>query len=241
MSVTVTTQFKRPSKKTIEEFRRLLEEYHSIASAVSDNMNRLNTMSSDIKPLFEGIRVVGVALTVRTIASDIDPLIKALDYIQSGDIIAVDTHNSKDTAFWGELVCIEAQRKGAIGIIMDCAVRDVVELKELGFPTLCQGITTKGAGKIGLGYVNVPVQCGGAAVNPGDIFIVDDNGVVVVPEAEGENILQKTKRFLENEARIIERVKAGERMSKILGLEKLEKPVIDTTAIYEQQRESSST
>jgi len=234
MSIEVNTDIKRPPREVVEAFRSLLEEYHSITPGVSDVMNRLNAMSSDIKPLFEGIRVVGVALTVKTITSDLAPVIRALEEVHSGDIMIVDTHNSKDTAFWGELVCMEAQKKGAVGIILDSAVRDVVELRKFKFPVMCQGIAPNVAGIIGFGYVNVPVQCGGAVVNPGDIVIVDDNGVVVVPRDEAEDILQKTRKFLENEVKIIERVKAGETLSEIVGLDKLEEGIIDHTVQYEK-------
>lgn len=237
MSIKVNREVKRPSKEVIEGFRSLLEEYYSITPGVSDVMNRLNAMSPDIKPVFEGIRMVGIALTVKTITSDLAPVIKALELIQSGDIIVVDTHNSKDTAFWGEIVCMEARRKGATGIILDSAVRDVVELREFKFPVLCQGIAPNVASLVGFGYVNVPIQCGGAAVNPSDIVIVDDNGVVVVPQNEAEDVLKKTRRFLENELKVIDRVKAGETLYQILGLDKLEEAVIDSTIVYEKQRQ----
>jgi len=237
MSIEVNREVKRPSREVVEGFRSLLEEYYSITPGVSDVMNRLNAMSSDIKPVFEGIRMVGIALTVKTITSDLAPVIKALELIQSGDIIVVDTHNSKDTAFWGEIVCMEARRKGATGIILDSAVRDVVELREFKFPVLCQGIAPNVASLVGFGYVNVPIQCGGAAVNPGDIVIVDDNGVVVVPQDEAEDVLKKTRRFLENELKVIDRVKAGETLYQILGLDKLEEAVIDSTIVYEKQRQ----
>ena len=235
MSIEVNTDVKRPSHEVVEGFRALLEKYHSIAPGVSDCMNRLNAMSSDIKPLFPGIRVVGVALTVKTMAADLAPVIKALELIQKGDIIVVDTHNSKDTAFWGEIVCMEAQQKGAAGIILDSAVRDVVELREMKFPVLCQGIAPNVSATIGFGYINVPIQCGGAAVNPGDIVIVDDNGVVIVPQDEAEEVLQKTRKFLENEVNVINRVEAGETLYNILGLDSLEKGTIDHTRTYDKQ------
>jgi len=235
MSIEVNTEIKRPPKEVVDGFRNLLEEYYSITPGISDVSNRLNAMSSEIKPLFPGIRAVGVALTVKTITSDMASLIKALDMIQSGDMIVVDTHNSKNTAFWGELVCMEAQRKGAAGIILDSAVRDVVELREMKFPVLCQGIAPNVASNIGFGYINVPVQCGGAAINPGDIVVVDDNGVVIVPREKAESILQKARKFLENEVKIIDRVKAGEGMYQILGLDKLEETTIDQVQIYDKQ------
>jgi regulator of RNase E activity RraA len=241
MSIKINTEIKRPSKEVVEGFRSLLKKYHSITPGVSDVMNRLSAMTPDIKPLFEGIRVVGVALTVRTIAGDNSALMRALAEIQSGDMIVVDTHNSKDTAFWGELVCIEAQRKGSVGIILDSAIRDVIELRKMKFPVLCQGITPNGGGKAGFGYINFPIQCGGVVVNSGDVVIVDDNGVVVVPQNEAEDILQKTARFLENETKVLKRVMAGESIVEILDINRLAEVAIDSTAIYEKQRQSGNT
>jgi regulator of RNase E activity RraA len=232
MAIEVNTNTKRPSQKTVERFHSLREAYHSITPAVADCMNRLNAMDSDIKPLFPEIRFVGVALTIKTTASDLAPVIKALAYIQPGDVLVVDTHNSKNTAFWGEIVAIEAKRKGAKGIILDSAVRDVVELKEMKFPVLCRGVAPNPAGPVGFGYINVPVQCGGAAVSPGDIVIVDDNGVVVVPCDDADAVLDKTKKFLKNEEKIIERVKAGETLGEILNLNNMEQSAIDHTGLF---------
>ena len=110
----------------------------------------------------------------------------------------------------------------------------VVELREMKFPVLCRGIAPNVACTIGFGYINVPVQCGGAAVSPGDIVIVDDNGVAVVPQNEAEEVLEKTKKFLVNEARVIEKVNAGESLYNILGLDKLEAATIDHTRLYDK-------
>ena len=235
MSIEIGTHINQPSKKAIEGFRKLLDTYGSITPGVSDCMNRLNAMDSDIKPLFPGIRLVGIALTVKTTASDIAPVIKALEYIEPGNILVVDTHCSTNTAFWGEIVAMEAERNGAVGIILDGAVRDVVELREMNFPVLCRGIAPNVASLVGFGYVNVPVQCGGAAVSPGDIVIVDDNGVVVVPCDHGDAVFEKTRKFLEDEARVVDRVKAGETLSQILELDKLEQGTIDHTRVFKSE------
>ena len=235
MSIKVNTEIKRPSKEVIESFRSLFKEGNSVTPAVSDALNRSNAMSSDIKPLFEGIRVVGVALTVKTIASDIAPVIKALDLIQPGDMLVVDTHNSRDTAFWGEMVSLQAQRKGAAGIILDCSTRDVIEVRNLKFPVLCRGVTPNVAVLSGYGAINVPVRCGGVVVNPGDIVVVDDNGVVVVPLDEAEEVLETSRRYLGNELKVAQQIVEGVSLSEILGLKKLEQGAIDIMAQYEEQ------
>jgi regulator of RNase E activity RraA len=219
MSIEINTKVKRPSPEAVEGFRILLEEYHSIVPGVCDVMNPPNAMSAEIKPLFPGIRLIGVALTVRTSGTDLAPVIKTMELVQRGDVIVVDTHNARDTAFWGEVVTMEAQRKGTVGIILDSAVRDVVELKEMNFPVLCTGIAPNAARPVGFGAINAPIRCGGALVCPGDIVIVDENGVVVVPRDEAETILEKTKQFLQNEVNMINRVKAGDSLVDILGLD----------------------
>ena len=236
MAITVNTDFKRASPRLISEFRRLLKQYHSITPGVSDVMNRLNAMSSDIKPLWEGIRIVGSALTVKTIAADLAPVIRVLDYVKKDDLIVIDTGSSKDSAFWGEMVAYEAQLKGAVGSITDAACRDVLELKKMSYPTLSAGIAARAAALIGFGYINVPIQCGGIVVNPGDIVIVDDNGVVCVPQDEAEEVLKKTEAFLAQEMKIVKRLEAGESLGKIVNLDAIERALTDPAAVYDKKR-----
>lgn len=234
MSIEVNTKFKRAPRAVLEGWRQLLAEYQGVTPEASDVMNRLNAMTSDIKPLYEGIRIVGSALTVKTIEADLAPVIKVLELVRPGDIIVIDTHGTKDSAFWGEVVATEARLKGAIGTITDSAVRDVVQIKAMKFPVMAAGIASKAATPIGFGYIGFPISCGGAVVNSGDVVLVDDNGVVIVPQDQAADVRQKTRRFLENERKIIDRVKAGEHTGDILGLQRLETP--DAAEIYEKER-----
>ena len=111
MSIEITSDIQRPSNIALKGFQHLLKQYHSIVPSLSDCMNRLNAIKSDLVPIYSGIRAVGVALTVKTTASDIAPVIKALEFIRPGDMLVVDTHNSKNAAFWGEIVAIGAKRR----------------------------------------------------------------------------------------------------------------------------------
>lgn len=237
MTIEVNTRFKRAPRTVLEGWRKLLSEYQGVTPEASDVMNRLNAMTSSIRPLYEEIRIVGSAVTVKTIEADLAPVIKVLELVQPGDVIVIDTHGTKDSAFWGEVVCTEAQMKGVVGVITDSAVRDVVQMRALKFPVLCAGFASKAATPVGFGYLNFPISCGGVVVNPGDVVVVDDNGVVVVPQDQAEDVLLKTRRFLENERKIIDRVKAGEHLGDILGLQKLGAP--DAADIYEKQRRKS--
>ena len=111
-----------------------------------------------------------------------------------------------------------------------------MELKEMRFSVLCQGIVPNAGGLVGAGYINVRIECGGAVVNPSDIVIIDDNGVVIVPREEAEAVLERTRKFLKDEEKVIKRVKAGESLGQILGLDKLGTATIDHTRSYEEQR-----
>lgn len=234
MSIEVNAKIKRAPKAVLDGWRKLLAEYRAVTPEASDVMNRMNAMTSDIKPLYEGIKMVGPAVTVRTIEADLAPVIKVLEVVQPGDIIVIDTHGSRNTAFWGEVVATEAKLKKVQGTITDSAVRDVLQLREMKFPTMAAGIAAKAAALIGFGYINFPIQCGGVVVHPGDVVLVDDNGVVVVPQDEAEDVLEKTRRFLENERKVIDRVRAGEHTGDIVGLQKL--GTLDAAEIYEKQR-----
>ena len=101
MSIEVNTRFKRAPKTMLEGWRQLLREYQGVTPEASDVMNRLNAMTSNIRPLYEGIRIVGSALTVKTIEADLAPVIKVLELVRPGDVIVIDTHGTKDSAFWG--------------------------------------------------------------------------------------------------------------------------------------------
>jgi hypothetical protein len=99
----------RPAMDIVEGFRALLR-YDSITCAISDSMGRLNAMKSDMKPLFEGIRFVGTAVTVKTLASDQAAAFKTIDLCKTGDVVVIDSHGSADTAFWGENMTLSAIR-----------------------------------------------------------------------------------------------------------------------------------
>jgi 4-hydroxy-4-methyl-2-oxoglutarate aldolase len=117
--------------------------------------------------------------------------IEAIDSILPGEVVVVSTQQSKRNAPWGELLSTAARARGANGAVVDGLVRDVKKIEELGFPVLAAGI--KPVDSIGRGIVtayNVPVECGEVLVNPGDFVFADFDGVVVVPRANVEEVLE---------------------------------------------------
>jgi len=220
----IVRKIDRPAKSIVDGFRKLLA-YDSITCSISDCMGRFNTMTSDMKPLFEGIRLVGTAITVKTLASDLAAAFKAIDLCEPGDIVVIDSHGSVNTAFWGENMTMSAINRGAIAAIIDGACRDVEEIRKLKFPVVCKGIVPNVGSISGYGQVNVLIQCAGAAVNPGDIIVVDANGVVVVPKQESEAVLEKAKHLLDTEHIIQEKIKAGATIGELINVDEVFKSV----------------
>lgn len=210
----------RPPAEIVQGFRNLLS-YDSITCAISDCMGRFNAMTSDMKPLFDGIRIVGTAVTVKTLAADLAAPFKAIDVSQPGDIVVIDSHGSINTAFWGENMTMSACNRGVIAALIDGACRDVEEIRKLRFPVICKGIVPNVGAIAGYGDVNVSIQCAGVAVSPGDILVVDGNGVVVVPMDDAADILQKTQRLLQQEHLLQEKIKAGATIGELVNIDEV--------------------
>ncbi len=214
----INERIERPPAEIVDGLRNLLR-YDSITCALSDCMGRFNAMTSDIKPLFEGIRFVGTAVTVKTLASDLAAAFKAIDLCKPGDVVVIDSHGSLNTAFWGENMTMSALNRGVVAAVIDGACRDVEELRKLKFPVICKGIVPNVGSVSGYGDVNVPIQCAGAVVSPGDIVAADGNGVVVVPKAESGAILEAAQRLLQTEHVLQEKIKAGATIGELVNVD----------------------
>lgn len=218
--MTIIETIDRPSEEVVEGLRELLQ-YESVTCAISDCMGRFNAMTSDMRPLFEDIRFVGTAVTVKTLASDLAAAFKAIDLCHPGDVVVIDSHGSVDTAFWGENMAMSAVNRGVVGAVIDGACRDVEEIRRLRFPVLCKGIVPNVASISGYGHVNVPIQCAGVPVNPGDVVIVDGNGVVVVPKESAADILAKARQLLATEHVLQEKIRAGATIGRLINVDEV--------------------
>lgn len=219
-----------PSQETVKGFRELLR-HESVTCAISDCMGRFNAMTADMRPLFEGIRFVGTAVTVKTLASDLAAAFKAIDLCDPGDVVVVDSHGSVDTAFWGENMAMSAVNRGVVGAVIDGACRDVEEIRRLRFPVICKGIVPNVASISGYGHVNVPIQCAGVPVHPGDIVVVDGNGVVVVPKEAAPDVLAKARQLLATEHVLQEKIKTGATIGQLINVDE----VFEGTFAYQER------
>jgi len=208
----------RPSEQLVQGFRELLQ-FDSVTCAISDCLGRFGAMTGDLRPLFDSIRFAGPAVTAKTLASDLAAVFKAIDISRPGDVVVVDAHGSHDTAFWGENMTISAQNRGVAGAVIDGACRDVVEIRRLRFPLFSKAIVPNVAAIAGYGQVNVPVQCAGQPVSPGDIIVADENGVVVVPRAAADNVLKRTRDLLGTEHVLQEKLKGGATIGELIDVD----------------------
>ncbi|WP_223292106.1 RraA family protein [Defluviicoccus vanus] len=188
-----------------------------------------------MRPLFKGIRFVGTAVTVRTLASDLAAAFKAIDISQPGDVVVIDSHGSVNTAFWGENMTMSALNRGVVAAVIDGACRDVEEIRKMGFPVICKGIVPNVAAIAGYGDVNVPIQCAGVTVSPGDIVVADGNGVVIVPTGEAAAILLKAQRLLATEGIVQDKIRAGATIGELINVDE----VLRSTFAYQDKASKS--
>ncbi len=166
----------RPALDELEAFKGLF------VPDVADKVGQLYTMDAGIKPLYQGMpRIVGVALTVKLVPGDNSMSKRAMEMAQDGDVLVVDARGHTDTCAGGAGALLPSIARGLRGVVVDGAWRDVTELKEMAFPVAGRGVSPYSGPKRRLGEINVPVQCGGVIVHPGDLVMVDDEGGVVVP------------------------------------------------------------
>ncbi|NMC58721.1 MAG: 3-hexulose-6-phosphate synthase [Candidatus Methanofastidiosa archaeon] len=193
------------------------------SSNVSDAMHRGGAMKG-IHTVIPGLKMAGKALTVKSMNGDWAKVVEAIDLAEKGDILVVDTDKG-NIAVWGELATWSAVKRELGGIVIDGAVRDVDDLKEIGFPVFARYEVPDAGDPKGFGEIGCEVVCGGLKVSKGDYIIGDDSGVVVIPQEEAQEIINRSLDVKEKENRIREEIKRGSTLSKVLKLKKWEKIV----------------
>jgi 4-hydroxy-4-methyl-2-oxoglutarate aldolase len=141
-----------------------------------------------------------------------------MEQIRPGEVLVLAMPEPKPVALIGELLATQAKVRGASGILVDAAVRDVEELVELGLPIWAHYVRVRGATKTEIGQLNIPVTVGDTSISPGNIVVLDTDGAVCVMEERLEEVLEKAEARLEREARMRERLEAGEMSYDIHGL-----------------------
>ncbi|KAF5422778.1 MAG: 4-hydroxy-4-methyl-2-oxoglutarate aldolase [Candidatus Methanomarinus sp.] len=183
-------------------------------------MNRTNVMSASIKPLIENVHIAGSAITVKCVVRNNIMPHQAIYIAEPGDIIVVDARGHLDTSVWGDIQTLACEKRGIAGVVIDGSVRNAQEITKSKIPVFCKGVVPAGPHKGWSDSINIPLQCGGVPINPGDIVVGDDDGVVVIPKNKAEEVLSLAKERIETEKKWIRGIKEGKIILEVIELDK---------------------
>lgn len=187
-------------------------------ATVHEAIGRRGFAGPDLRPIQQGTRLAGPAVTVSCHPGDNLMVHAAVEVCQEGDVLVVTTTAPSTHGMFGELLATSLMARGVRALVIDAGVRDTAELREMGFAVWARHVSCEGTVKASPGSVNVPVVLGGVAVSPGDVVCADDDGVVVVPGGEAEWALDQGRQRVAREDATRARLAAGELGVDIYGL-----------------------
>ncbi|GGB48261.1 4-carboxy-4-hydroxy-2-oxoadipate aldolase/oxaloacetate decarboxylase [Lentibacillus populi] len=194
----------RPSQQIIDEFKKL------DVSTVYEAQGKQGLMNKELSPILNNTQIVGPAVTATCYAGDNLMIHAAIEVCKPGDILVITTIGENIAGMIGELIVRALIERGVQGVIIDSAIRDVARIKELGFPVWTKAVHSAGTGKTRGGWVNASTVCADTSVNPGDLVMADDDGVVVVKQKDLDFALESSIRRLQKEERTKEKITRGE-------------------------------
>lgn len=188
----------------------LVERFRTLPVAnVSDSMSRMTAGGAALRPLHRGGAMAGPAITVKTRPGDNLMIHKALDIASPGDVIVVDAGGDLTNALVGELMIAHAQKRGIAGIVLHGAVRDSAWIRDNDLPIYAAGVSHRGPYKDGPGEINVPISIQGMVIEPGDLVIGDDDGILCVPFDHVDAIYEAARKKHEAEDKKMRAISEG--------------------------------
>ena len=210
------TDFENLTPETLAAWREIPP------AIVSDCMNRTHSMAAAIKPLKPGTVLAGQARTVTSMVGDNGISHAALALVNRGEVLVIDAGGYEDVAVWGAIMTHAAIARDIAGVVIDGAVRDAAEIRELGFSCYARANVPAGPHKGFGGIIDGPISCAGCPVKPGDIVIGDDDGIAVVPLEWAEDMLAASKEKLAQELDTLKQITEGKTTAELLGIDEPE-------------------
>src|SRR5512139_170417 len=199
----VINKIERPPKNVMDRFRGIG------TATVHEASGKKGYVDCAIKAIAKGVRICGPAFTVQCHPRDNLMLHKALEKAQPGDILVASVGGYHEAGYWGGLMATSALARKLGGLAIDGCVRDSEEMIRMGFPIFCRGFCIRGTTKTGLGLINHPTLFGGLMVNPGDLILGDEDGMVVVDRTECKEVLARSIERVETEKKKSIQLAAG--------------------------------